>query len=264
MSLRDRWSHKRWPRAREVTIFDSHAGGYLDQAPPARRSRRSLVTATCVPAAIAAVGGALLAPSFDGPDGSRLGPASASAASLAREANGPGGLPPLLPVVERDGRPQLATYPAPAPAVSTRPAPPARISIPAARVDAPVDAVGAARGELAVPSLGRAGWWDGGPRPGEDGRAVIVGHLDSHSGPDVFGRVPDLSRGDAILVRDQAGGAHHYSVVGVTRVRKAKFPTDDVYGPASRPVLVLVTCGGPWDAALGHYRDNVLVYARAL
>jgi hypothetical protein len=47
-------------------------------------------------------------------------------------------------------------------------------------------------------------------------------------------------------------------------VEKAAFPTSEVYGPAPNPVLVLITCGGPYDAALGHYRDNVLVYARGL
>jgi sortase (surface protein transpeptidase) len=91
-----------------------------------------------------------------------------------------------------------------------------------------------------------------------------VGHLDSLKGADVFAHVPDLAAGDAIAVRDATGEYHHYAVVGVTRVEKAQFPTADVYGPAPRPVLVLITCGGPYDKALGHYRDNVLVYARAL
>jgi sortase (surface protein transpeptidase) len=93
---------------------------------------------------------------------------------------------------------------------------------------------------------------------------VIVGHLDSLDGPDVFAQVPNLAAGDAIVVRDRSGEYHRYSVVGLTRVEKANFPTADVYGPAPRPVLVLITCGGPYDQALGHYRDNVLVYARAL
>ena len=158
----------------------------------------------------------------------------------------------------------LAAHPAAAGAAASRPAPPARISIPSAGVDAPVDGLRARPDGLQLPGLGRAGWWNGGPRPGEDGRSVIVGHLDSRDGPDVFARVPDLAKGDAIVVRDRSGEYHHYAVVGVTRVQKAQFPTDDVYGPAPRPVLVLVTCGGPYDRALGHYRDNVLVYARGV
>ena len=248
--------------AREVTLFDTHAGGPVERR-PRRRSRRSLVTATCVPAVAAAVAGALLAPLFAS-DGSGRGPEAAMAADLAREAARPDALKPLVPVVEREGKSQLATGERTAATATSRPAPPASISIPRAGVAASVDALGANRKGLEVPDLGRAGWWSGGPRPGEDGRAVIVGHLDSRDGPDVFARVPKLAKGDAIVVRDQAGDYHRYAVVGVTQVQKAAFPTRDVYGPAPRPVLVLVTCGGPYDKSIGHYRDNVLVYARAL
>jgi hypothetical protein len=279
-----------WRRAREVTLFDSDAGGFVEPlrersvrrvlsrrraaawrrrrealslAPTRRRS--SLAAATLVPALVAAVAGALLAPVFGGSsEGAPGGPNVAMAAELAREAAQPGALPPLVPVVERGGRPELAEHPNAAGAANTRPAPPAWISIPRAGVNSPVDSLGASSSGLEVPDLGRAGWWNGGPRPGEDGRAVIVGHLDSRDGPDVFARVPDLGEGDVVLVRDARGDYHHYAVVGVTRVEKADFPTADVYGPAARPVLVLITCGGPYDKALGHYRDNVLVYARAL
>ena len=247
--------------AREVTLFDTHAGGPVERR-RRRGSRRSLVTATCIPAVAAAVAGALLAPLFGSNDSA--GPEAAMAADLAREAARPDGLKPLVPVVERNGQPRLAAHERASAPAAARPAPPGWISIPRAGVAAPVDALGANKKGLALPDLGRAGWWSGGPRPGEDGRAVIVGHLDSRDGPDVFARVPDLAQGDAIVVRDQAGDYHRYAVVGVTRVQKAAFPTGDVYGPAPRPVLVLVTCGGPYDKSIGHYRDNVLVYARAL
>jgi hypothetical protein len=242
-----------------VTLYDSAPGW----APPARRGRRSFAAAALLPALIGAVGGALLAPGFGGDDGPRLGPDSAAASALAQEAARPldrSDLPRLVPIADPDAVARLL----PSPRAGSRPAPPFWISIPHAGVESPVDALGATRKGLAVPKRARAGWWDGGPRPGEAGRAVIVGHLDSRGGPDVFARVPKLAHGDAIVVRDRAGESHRYAVVGVTRVRKSRFPTADVYGPTARPVLVLVTCGGPWDSARGHYRDNVLVYARAV
>jgi hypothetical protein len=249
----------RWTSRREVTLYDTAPGW----APRPRRGGRSFAAAALAPALIGAVGGALLAPGFGGEDGTRLGPDSAAASALAREAARPLGqsdLPRLVPIADTGAAARLV----PSAAQRSRPAPPFWISIPEAGVESPVDGLGSTRKGLAVPESGRAGWWDGGPRPGEAGRAVIVGHLDSRGGPDVFARVPKLDRGDAIVVRDQAGESHRYAVVGVTRVRKSRFPTGDVYGAAPRPVLVLVTCGGPWDSARGHYRDNVLVYARAL
>jgi len=39
------------------------------------------------------------------------------------------------------------------------------------------------------------------------------------------------------------------------------FPTASVYGRAGYPSLRLITCGGPFDQATGHYVDNIIVYA---
>jgi hypothetical protein len=91
---------------------------------------------------------------------------------------------------------------------------------------------------------------------------VLIGHYDMRSGPGVFERVPSLEPGAAIEVIDHRGAVHEYRVVGVTRVRKRRFPTSAVYGHSRHPVLVLVTCGGPFVEGRG-YRDNVLVYARS-
>jgi hypothetical protein len=44
-------------------------------------------------------------------------------------------------------------------------------------------------------------------------------------------------------------------------VAKTGFPTQRVYGKTRLPTLRLVTCGGPFNEATGHYRDNLIVYA---
>ena len=149
-----------------------------------------------------------------------------------------------------------------APAHGRRPAVPFSISIPSANIAALVEPVSARRGVMRVPDIGRAGWYDAGPRPGEVGRAVIIGHLDTRKGPGLFARVPRLKPGAAITVMDRRGVRHRYEVVGSAQVRKKRFPADQVYGGAKAPVLVLVTCGGPFVEGEG-YRDNVLLYARA-
>jgi hypothetical protein len=41
---------------------------------------------------------------------------------------------------------------------------------------------------------------------------------------------------------------------------KAQLPTN-IWSQKGRNHLVLVTCGGPFDNATGHYRDNVVVTA---
>lgn len=143
-----------------------------------------------------------------------------------------------------------------------RPAQPWRISIPSAGVNTEVNAVGTRRGAIRVPGIGLAGWWKGGPRPGERGRAVIIGHLDTARGPGLFAKVPSLKPRTLIAVTDRRRVVHRYRVIGSAQVQKDRFPTDQVYGGGRAPVLVLVTCGGPYEQGEG-YRDNVLVYARA-
>lgn len=193
--------------------------------------------------------------------------AGGSAAQLARKAErprtiGPGATRTLRPILARRGRSGVQSIPLEGIEGGVRPAPPQRISIPDAGVETVIDPVGTRKGEIEVPELGRAGWFQGGPRPGEPGRAVMIGHLDTRRGPGLFARVPSVPVGAAVVVTDRRGEVHSFEVVGRTQVRKDRFPTSEVYGSASRPVLVLVTCGGPYSEGRG-YRDNVLLYARA-
>jgi hypothetical protein len=108
-----------------------------------------------------------------------------------------------------------------------------------------------------------AGWYTGGPRPGERGPAVIAGHVDSRRGPAVFYRLGDLRRGDIVVVRYPGRVEARFRVERTERHPKRAFPTARVYGETAGPALRLVTCGGSFDRASGHYRDNVIVFAVA-
>lgn len=118
-----------------------------------------------------------------------------------------------------------------------------------------------ASGALAVPATaGGLGWWADGPRPGADGAAVVVGHVDLGGRPGVFGRLAEARPGTIVSVR--AGSeVVTYRVVSVQRYAKTAFPTDVVYRPTGAPELRLVTCGGRFDPRSGHYEDNVVVQA---
>ena len=144
-----------------------------------------------------------------------------------------------------------------------RPGLPEHISIPAAGSSGPVERMGVKHGELRIPPPGRAGWFAAGPRPGELGRAVIVSHVDSKEGPALFYSLLQQQRGSRISVRDSRGVTHRFAVVRRRQIEKSHFPAGSVYGTAPRPMLVLVTCGGPYSPDSG-YRDNVILYARAV
>ena len=59
------------------------------------------------------------------------------------------------------------------------------------------------------------------------------------------------------------GSTVEFHVEGVQKYPKDHFPTEDVYLSTLRPELRLITCGGDFDPALGHYRDNVIAFATA-
>jgi sortase (surface protein transpeptidase) len=106
-----------------------------------------------------------------------------------------------------------------------------------------------------------AGWFDEGARPGAPGPAIILGHVDSRLGPAVFYRLHELRRGDEVQVLQEGGEEVTFVVERVEQHAKDAFPTDAVYFPTLRPTLRLVTCGGAFDPSIGHYRDNVIVFA---
>jgi sortase (surface protein transpeptidase) len=140
---------------------------------------------------------------------------------------------------------------------------PVSIAIPAAGVDAGVVPVGLGTdGAMEVPDVDLAGWYQLGPRPGERGPAVIVGHVDSREGPAVFFKLGQLRQGDRIVVGQDGGAAIAFAVERVERHAKESLPVGRIWNRTSQPVLRLITCGGSFDRSTGHYRDNVIVYAR--
>jgi hypothetical protein len=139
---------------------------------------------------------------------------------------------------------------------------PVRLRVPSIDVDTGLEALGLAPDQsIEVPRQpSSAGWWAGGPRPGQVGPAVILGHVDSKTGPAVFFRLGELEAGDEVLVERADGTTARFLVTSLGRYHKAEFPSELVYYPTVEPELRLVTCGGPFDPSTGHYRDNLVVF----
>ena len=120
----------------------------------------------------------------------------------------------------------------------------------------------AAGGAMQVPSTSTvAGWFTGSPRPGAVGSSIIVGHVDSKSGPGIFFRLPELKKGDDVYVKRSDGTTAEFRVTEVQTYPKDHFPTDTVYGPTPDAELRLITCGGAFDSTTHHYLSNIIVYA---
>ncbi|HEY5889683.1 MAG TPA: class F sortase [Acidimicrobiia bacterium] len=142
---------------------------------------------------------------------------------------------------------------------------PARVIVPSVEIDARVVGVGLQKdGAMETPDFGLAGWYRLGPRPGESGPAVIVAHVDSVAGPDVFNRLDELTAGVEIVVEDAFGGRARFVVRDTETVPKSELPVERIWSDDDDPVLRLITCGGEFDRTVRSYESNVIVYADAV
>ncbi|MEU5362555.1 class F sortase [Streptomyces sp. NPDC005925] len=144
------------------------------------------------------------------------------------------------------------------------PSPPDRIRIPAIRVDAPLTGLGLTpSGSLDVPPAedrNLAGWYEAGVTPGETGTAIVAGHVDNAEGPAVFYRLGALKKGSRVEVDRRDGGVAVFTVDAVEVYAARDFPDGKVYGPAKRPELRIITCGGGYSRRTG-YQGNVVAFA---
>ena len=139
---------------------------------------------------------------------------------------------------------------------------PVRLQIAAIGVDTPLMALGLRDdGTMEVPP-GRfpAGWYTGAPTPGELGPAVIAGHVDL-KGPGVFLRLHALTPGAEVTLTREDGSKPVFRVTRVEQFRKDEFPSAVVYGDIDHAGLRLITCGGSFNRASGHYEDNIVAFA---
>jgi len=140
---------------------------------------------------------------------------------------------------------------------------PVWLTIPSIGVDAALVRLDLNRdGSIQVPSdFDTPGWYGRGPVPGGEGPAVILGHLDSFTGPAVFWRLASLHPGDAVRIRRQDGSELRFTIQRTQSYSVDSFPSFDVYGATPRPELRLITCAGTYSRTRGQYLSNVVAFA---
>jgi hypothetical protein len=141
---------------------------------------------------------------------------------------------------------------------------PVHLSIPAIGVSVKLTVLGLEKnGSVQLPSSYHVpGWYKDGPAPGQTGSAVILGHVDSLAGPGIFYRLNDLRVGNHVTVTLQDSKKLTFRVIGLREYQKKNFPEKLVYGTRKYSALQLVTCGGAFDSATGHYLSNIVVFTR--
>jgi len=138
---------------------------------------------------------------------------------------------------------------------------PALIAIPDIDVSSQVEPVGTVDRVLQIPpEPWVVGWWEAGVGQGSDhGTTVLVAHLDSRTyGAGPFVLAKDLQLGDPMTLRDAVGATQTYRVAAVDTYLKSVLPYEQIFTQTGPPRVVLVTCGGGYQAGVG-YDSNVVV-----
>ncbi|SFP88661.1 class F sortase [Salibacterium halotolerans] len=140
---------------------------------------------------------------------------------------------------------------------------PAAVNIPAISVEAAVNKVGRLpSGKMGEPeNVEDVGWYGPGYRPGEQGSAVLAGHVDSKTGPAVFFELEKLKAGDEIIVRGNNGEQETFIVQNQKSYDRSDAPVEEIFGWSYRRQLKLITCTGEFNENAGTHEKRLVVYA---
>jgi hypothetical protein len=148
------------------------------------------------------------------------------------------------------------------------PVAPVRVTVPAASIDMPIAPVGIQDGGFMElpPQPTVAGWYRFGAYPAAGaGNTVLAAHVDSRIyGIGPLSNLRNLGAGTEVQVESEGGRMSRYAVESVTYYPRSQLPTEQLFVRDGAPALVLITCGGSFDASTRSYSDNVVAIARPI
>lgn len=153
----------------------------------------------------------------------------------------------------------------PTPTIQEKVQLPVTLTIPSISVKADVEYVGMdPKGNMDVPKKSEdVAWYNLGNKPGEEGSAVIAGHLDDVTGaPAVFWNISKLKKNDKIYVTDSKGNNFTFNVIKIANYDSDNFPLRRVFADNSGIYLNLITCAGTWDKNSKSYTERTVVFSK--
>lgn len=141
---------------------------------------------------------------------------------------------------------------------------PVRIKIPNAKVNALLERVGLTKqGAIDVPKGGiNAARYKLGPKPGQTGNAIIVGHYGTwkNGQGSVFDNLQKLKKGDKIFVEDDKGKSITFIVTKTQRYDPSAVAPEVFISSDGKAHLNIITCGGTRNKITKHYPNRLVVF----
>jgi LPXTG-site transpeptidase (sortase) family protein len=141
---------------------------------------------------------------------------------------------------------------------------PVRLIIPDINVDAAFEYVGlTSEGAMGAPNgPHNVAWFELGPRPGENGSAVIAGHYGRWKTGEgsVFDDLNKLEKGDILYIETDRGESISFIVREFKSYEEDADASDVFILNDGKAHLNLITCEGVWDEVLKTYHKRLVVF----
>ncbi|WP_323710799.1 class F sortase [Mammaliicoccus lentus] len=139
---------------------------------------------------------------------------------------------------------------------------PVKISIPRLNISNKLEHTGVnSDGEMEVPKdINTPEWFKEGYKVGDNGNAVIAGHVNDGQNPGVFTDLHKLKKGDEIEVEDKNHKKLIFKVYDKKLYELKKSPVEKIFGYSSNRHLNLITCEGEYNPELGSTPNRLVVY----
>lgn len=119
-------------------------------------------------------------------------------------------------------------------------------------------------GDLSAPkNIYDVGWYDGSVIPGEEGTALLIGHVFGTTKSGVFGRIHNVQLGDGIRIERGDGQVIDYTVQEIEHISREEFTLEQALKPieGSKSSLHLLTHSGRYDVRTNKYEKRILIRA---
>ncbi len=139
---------------------------------------------------------------------------------------------------------------------------PKKIRISKLGVDAYVQKAGVDQNQqIAVPNnVHLASWFSDSVKPGQNGLAIIDGHVTGKTTDGVFKNLKQLSQGDEFEIELGNGDIKRYKVLETQQVKESE-AANYLFSqnPKVKSQVNLITCGGKFNSSTNQYEDRIIV-----